>query len=379
MNVSSFFTALSRLEIDTLIGVPDSTLKPLCSYMQQEGVDGFSYDTAANEGCAIGMAIGHYLSTGRPACVYMQNSGLGNAVNPLTSLAHREVYDIPVLLLIGWRGQPGTKDEPQHRFMGRITEDMLRVLEIEYAVIRKSGAEKDLSDVVARAGDVLKHNRQFAVLVERGALEYEGGAAFGNGYTMVREEAVRTVLLAMEPQDIMISTTGKISREVYEQSEALFGRHDQAFLTVGGMGHASMIAYGMAQKFPSRRVYCLEGDGAVLMHMGNLAMLGQKKPQNFIHICLNNQAHESVGGMPTCAVDLALSNVASACGYPFCRQVETPAALKQALQEARNGGALSFIEGMVSMGARSDLGRPKEAAVDNKKSFMQYHLGGKIK
>lgn len=373
MNTVKFLDAIKNIGIDTFFGVPDSTLKPICSYMLEGNKTGFDYYTAANEGGAVGMAIGHYLYTGKPACVYMQNSGIGNAVNPITSLVNKDVYDIPMLFVVGWRGQPGTKDEPQHRCMGRITKEMLEVLEIDYASIGGDTTEGELKNACIAAKKALDANKQFAFLIERGALENDEKVKFSNSFSLIREEAIDKILDFIMPDDIVVSTTGKISREIYERCEARFGHHSQCFLTVGGMGHASMIAYGIALRCPGRRVICVEGDGAVLMHMGSLAIIGQSGLNNFVHICINNCAHESVGGMPTCAPKLDMCKMACSAGYASCKRVESVDALEQALGEMDSAEYPKFVEVCVGIGSRKDLGRPKESAVDNKKAFMTYH------
>lgn len=373
MEVSVFAEHLKKHNINTVTGVPDSALKQFCYYLNQEGKTPFCHYVPANEGAAVAVAAGHYLATGNPACVYMQNSGLGNAVNPVTSLANEKVYGIPVLFLIGWRGMPGVKDEPQHRFMGEITCTMLKELAIPYAVIKKQMTEQELEAVLVQADHCMAEKKQFALVAEPGAFESDGIYLQKNFWNLVREEAVREILSGISEDDIVVSTTGKISREVYEQSDKLRGHHKQAFLTVGGMGHASMVAFGIAKEHREKTVYCIDGDGAVLMHMGSMAFLGRQQPRNMVHICLNNDAHESVGGMPTGCSGLDFAPVASACGYPYAEMVSDMAGLQQALCFIRQKQQLSFLEVKVSLKVREDLGRPKETAAENKEAFMEYH------
>lgn len=373
MEVSVFAEHLKKHNINTVTGVPDSALKQFCYYLNQEGKTPFCHYVPANEGAAVAVAAGHYLATGNPACVYMQNSGLGNAVNPVTSLANEKVYGIPVLFLIGWRGMPGVKDEPQHRFMGEITCTMLKELAIPYAVIKKQMTEQELEAVLVQADHCMAEKKQFALVAEPGAFESDGIYLQKNSWNLVREEAVREILSGISEDDIVVSTTGKISREVYEQSDKLRGHHKQAFLTVGGMGHASMVAFGIAKEHREKTVYCIDGDGAVLMHMGSMAFLGSQQPRNMVHICLNNDAHESVGGMPTGCSGLDFAPVASACGYPYAEMVSDMAGLQQALCIIRQKQQLSFLEVKVSLEVREDLGRPKETAAENKEAFMEYH------
>lgn len=374
MKAEIFAEKLTEIGITDLIGVPDSTLKQFCDYVNRDGSCPLQHYVPANEGAAVGIATGIYLASGKPSCVYMQNSGLGNTVNPVTSLIRREVYDIPMLFMIGWRGEPGVKDEPQHRYMGEVTTTLLDVLGMPYAVLDTDTSDEELEGILRLAEKELAAGRQYALLVKKGAFaDRKGAGEYGNSYSLIREEVIAQLLSGLQKDDVVVSTTGKISREVYEQSDRILGQHEQEFLTVGGMGHASMIAFGIAQKKQDRKVYCIDGDGAVLMHMGALAFLGQRRPSNMVHICLNNQAHESVGGMPTGAADVSYAEVAKACGYERTYCVEDKEQLETAFREAAGADRLSFIEVRVAMESREDLGRPREAAKENKRSFMQYH------
>lgn len=375
MKVEEFVQHIQELGVSTVVGVPDSALKPFCDFMNRKGGELFNHYVPANEGAAVGMAIGSYLATGKASCVYMQNSGIGNTVNPITSLANEAVYGIPMLLVVGWRGEPETKDEPQHKFMGKITTEILTLLEIEYAVIDRNTSASELCEVFKKAEKVLTDLKQFAIVVKRDCFESAETEGYRNDHELVREDAIREIISSISEKDVLVSTTGKISREVYEQSDALKGQHAQDFLTVGGMGHASMIALGIAKEHPHKKVYCLDGDGAVFMHMGSLAFIAKQEPGNMVHICLNNDAHESVGGMPTGSAGLEYANVAKACGYPAVYTVDNMQELKEVLKRVSEEQRLAFVEIKVSMLSRSDLGRPKESACQNKINFMEYHGG----
>lgn len=373
MKAERFIEEIKKIGINTVVGVPDSTLKQFCDYINTDGADKIRHMVPPNEGAAIGIATGVYLATGHPACVYMQNSGLGNTVNPITSLANEKVYDIPMLLVIGYRGEPGVHDEPQHVFMGEITEDILKVLNIEYSIISADTKEDELCRILSKASELMSGNRQYAIIVKKDTFEKRAGQKYDNGYDFVREDAIKIILENLNEDDFLVSTTGKISREVYEEADKVCGQHMQEFLTVGGMGHASMIAVGIADNHPDRKVVCIDGDGAVLMHMGSLAFVGKCAHKNLIHFCINNEAHESVGGMPTGAVGQSYAEVAKVCGYQKVYATDNGDELKTILKEAWNEEGPVFIEIKVSMYSRDDLGRPKESAAENKKNFMKYH------
>jgi len=357
---------IKQLGIEVLTGVPDSTLKEFCDYINSEKT-GLIHHTAPNEGSAVGIATGVYLSTGKPVCVYMQNSGIGNAVNPITSIANTEVYNIPMLFIVGYRGSPGLKDEPQHKFMGRITEKMFDCLEIEYEVIDGSISESKLKDIFDRIKNTLANKKQFSLIIKKDTFDKRTNAAYANSYKLNREHIVSEIMKKIKENDLVVSTTGKISREVYEQNN-----RNQCFLTVGGMGHASMIAFGIAENSPSKRVICLDGDGAALMHLGNLAFIGSRGVENLIHICLNNDAHESVGGMPTAAPNFKYAETAKVCGYSNIFVVQTAEEFNNLMNDFNNLKKLTFIEIKVANESRDDLARPKESALDNAISFMNY-------
>lgn len=371
MKAANFLEYIRKLGIENMIGVPDSTLKELLEILYSDKASMRHY-VPVNEGAAVGMAAGVYLSTGRAACVYMQNSGLGNAVNPLTSLLNWEVYKIPVLLLIGWRGEPGIPDEPQHKFMGRITTEMLECLGIKFSMAGSGTTKEEWNLIFEMAGQAIKNEEAYAIVIRKNTFEKEEHKEFHNDFILTRENSVSEILCSMEKEDVVVSTTGKISREVYDQSERLFGNNNRNFLTVGGMGYASMIAFGIAENLGEKRVYCLDGDGAVLMHMGNLSFIAGHNPSRFVHICLNNGAYESVGGMPTEAGIKSYASVAKECGYPKVFEVDTITDLKKALSEIKVLNGLVFLEVKISMKSKGELGRPKERAEKNKQNFMDF-------
>ena len=357
---------------DFYTGVPDSQLKALCDYlMYTYGIDSKHHIIAANEGNCTALAAGYHLATGRIPVVYMQNSGEGNIINPVASLLNDKVYAIPMIFVIGWRGEPGVHDEPQHIFQGEITLKLLEDMDITHFVIGKDTTEKELLDVMDRFHGILRNGKDVAFVIRKGALEFAEKMEYRNENSMVREEIIRHIL-QVSGEDPIISTTGKASREVFEIRENEEQGHQCDFLTVGSMGHSSSIALGVALNKPDRQIWCIDGDGAVLMHMGSMAVIGSNKPSNLIHVVINNGAHETVGGMPTVATEMSLTAIARACGYPYAVKVDTFEALDRELEAAKKRNKLSLIEVSCSIGARADLGRPTTAAIDNKKNFMRY-------
>ena len=369
---ADFFNALNDHKITFFTGVPDSLLKDFCAYItDHSGME--NHVIAANEGNAIGLAAGHYLATGNPAVVYMQNSGLGNAVNPLTSLVDPDVYSIPLLLVIGWRGEPGTKDEPQHIKQGKITIPLLQTMGIPHNILPDDQLQS-LECLDEAVHVMCNEARPFALVVRKGSFEpYRLKQISPANYEMSREDAVKIIAGSLQPDDVVVSTTGKTSRELFEYRVAV-GQQDtgQDFLTVGSMGHASQIAMGIALASPDRNVYCLDGDGALIMHMGALAIIGSQKLGNFKHIVINNQAHDSVGGQPTVGNQINIPNIAKDCGYNQAWQVETQDELIQHLRVLHQTQGPALLEIRVKKGARSDLGRPTSTPNENKEKFMQF-------
>lgn len=357
---------------DYYAGVPDSLLKALCNYlMNRYGLDARHHVIGANEGNCTALAAGYHLATGKTPVVYMQNSGEGNVINPIASLLNEKVYAIPVIFVVGWRGEPGVHDEPQHIYQGEVTVRLLEDMDIRTFVLDKETSKEELSAVMESFRQVLAEGKSVAFVVRKGALVYEEKVAYRNEYRMPREEIIRHIVEAAG-QDPVVSTTGKASRELFEIREAKGQGHQYDFLTVGSMGHSSSIALGIAAQKPDTRIWCVDGDGAVLMHMGAMAVIGMQKPKNLIHVVINNGAHETVGGMPTAAAGVNLAEVARACGYPYAVRVEDFEELDRELEAAKKRGELSMIEVSCSIGAREDLGRPTTTARENKERFMEY-------
>lgn len=357
---------------DFYTGVPDSQLKALCNYLMNEyGIDQKHHIIAANEGNCTALAAGYHLATGKIPVVYMQNSGEGNIINPVASLLNDKVYAIPVVFIIGWRGEPGIHDEPQHIYQGEVTVKLLEDMDIKPFVIGKDTTDKEVEAVMDEFKNVLSKGKDVAFVIRKGALSYEGEVKYENNNTMVREEIIQHIV-KVSGEDPIVSTTGKASRELFETRVSNGQSHKYDFLTVGSMGHSSSIALGVAINKPDTKVWCVDGDGAVLMHMGSMAVLGTNAPKNMVHVVINNGAHETVGGMPTVASKIDLVAIAKACGYPNAVSVDSFKTLDTELEAAKGRDELSFIEVKCSIGARNDLGRPTTTALENKNNFMEY-------
>ena len=367
-----FIEKLRENGIDCFAGVPDSLLKNICAYIT-DNFDARHNIITANEGAAIGFAAGHFLATGQPACVYMQNSGQGNTINPLASLTDKDVYNIPVLLIIGWRGRPGVHDEPQHVKQGKVTLGLLDVMGIGYEVLSKD--EKEAAAQIDRAVAALRNNEVYALVIEKDTFDdYKLQNIEVNDLPMSREEAIQAVAQALDAKDVIVSTTGMISRELFEAREAWTQGHERDFLTVGSMGHASQIALGIALEKQDRKVWCFDGDGATIMHMGSMAIVASKKPANFIHVVFNNGAHDSVGGQPTVGLKIDLPAIAKAAGYAAAFSVSTKEELNSQLSilnsQFKAGPVL--LEIRVKKGNRKDLGRPTTTPIQNKEALMAF-------
>ena len=366
----AFIDFLGEQGIDFFAGVPDSLLKNICAYIS-DTLDERHNIITANEGGAIGLAAGYHLATGQIGCVYMQNSGEGNIINPLASLTDKDVYGIPVLLIIGWRGKPGVHDEPQHVKQGKVTLSLLETMGVSYAVIEKDGDwKRQVSEAVRHMTET---GEVYALVIEKDTFEPYVLHGSCPGFEMSREEAIQTVAGSLGETDAIVSTTGMISRELFEFRATRGEGHEKDFLTVGSMGHASQIALGIALQKPNRRIWCFDGDGALIMHMGSMAIVAEKAPRNYVHVVFNNGAHDSVGGQPTVGLDIDIPAIAMAVGYRQAYSVSTESALQKVLSEIlqdQDGPVLLEIK--VRKGNRKDLGRPTTTPTQNKEALMGF-------
>jgi phosphonopyruvate decarboxylase len=361
---------LADLGVEMYTGVPDSLLKEFGKHVMAE-LPREQHIIAANEGSAVGIALGHYLRTGRPALVYLQNSGMGNTVNPLLSLADADVYGIPMILLVGWRGQPGVKDEPQHVKQGRVMTALLDAMELPWAVLPHDTAEAEacLTEAVRQAEE---GSTPYVVLVEKDTFAPAEVALPSDAATQLssREDALKALAAAVGSEAVIVSTTGMLSRELFEHRESAGEDASRDFLTVGGMGHASSIALGVAKQESDREVWCFDGDGAMLMHLGTLAIIGDHAPGNFLHVVFNNGVHDSVGGQPTSIDVVDIPAVALAAGYRHAETVSDLTEVDDAIERLRGAGGPSLLELQVRPGNRAGIGRPTRTPAESKQAFM---------
>lgn len=366
----AFIETLQKHGVNFFAGVPDSLLKNVCAYITDSVGEDRNIITA-NEGAAVAVAAGHYLATGELPLVYMQNSGIGNAVNPLLSLADEKVYSIPMILMIGWRGEPGVHDEPQHVKQGAVTRELLDAMEIPYVILSDNDAQMAL-EIDALISKCRQTLRPHAVIIRKGTFGlYKLQTKIPNENPVCREDAMKIVVSSLPQDSIIVSTTGKLSRELYEYRDALGQSHGSDFLTVGSMGHSSSITLGIALAKPEKKVFCFDGDGAFLMHMGAISNIGKLAPKNYIHIVFNNGAHESVGGQPTVGYSINIPQIAVACGYKHAETVGTINDIRNAINGAIDSEGPILIEIKVGIDSREDLGRPNSTPIENKDAFMK--------
>ncbi|MEG2517962.1 MAG: phosphonopyruvate decarboxylase [Raoultibacter sp.] len=362
----------NRLKVDFYTGVPDSLLRPLCDVLLTQEKFASRHIVAADEGGAVGLAAGHYLATGKPSLVYMQNSGIGNAINPICSLIDNHVYAIPLLFVVGWRGEPGVHDEPQHVFQGMISRDLLECVGLEVFVVDAGLSPEDFAAILDKVSFLFAEGKSAALLMRKGALSSEVKRSYADVGTLSREKAVDTVTRHAPSSAAFVSTTGKLSRELFELRERHGEPHGSDFLTVGSMGHSPMIALGVALAHKESPVYVLDGDGALLMHTGALAIVASQDPHRFVHVLINNAAHETVGGMPTASPFVDYPALAKAMGYQAAYSAQDEQGIIDALSEAAQVDGPVFIEIRTDLTSRGDLGRPTTSAYENGRAFIEY-------
>lgn len=365
IETKEFYDYLIYKAINFFTGVPDSLLKNLCSCIQKNSNKANNI-IAANEGNAIAIASGYHLSTGKFGAVYMQNSGIGNAVNPLLSLADEDVYNIPMLLIIGWRGEPGKEDEPQHKKQGKVTISLFEAMEIETIIL-----EDDYKKQIDYCVDYMrKNNKPIALIVKKDSFTEIKSIKEINSDTLTRESALENIINNLNEDDFIVSTTGKTSREIFEIREKNNQGHSNDFLTVGSMGHTASIAFGMSLN-TNKNIYCIDGDGSFLMHMGGFAVIAQNANKNFKYVLINNGAHESVGGQPTVAFDIKIDEILKAVGFKNVYIAKTETDINDGFKHLTDNEDLSALIIYTKQGSRENLGRPTISTNENKVSFMK--------
>ena len=366
-----FYDRFTEAGIEYYAGVPDSLLKAFCAYIT-DNVGNSNHVITANEGAAIGLAMGYHMATNKIPLVYLQNSGLGNIINPLMSLVDKDVYSIPMILLIGWRGEPGVKDEPQHLKQGRVMLQTINTIGIPYGIV--AGDEAQTAKVISTAVKTAKQQSSaFAIVVRKGSFDsYASQQEIVTKFPFNREDVIKSIVDQLDPADIVVSTTGMASRELFEYRSACEQSHERDFLTVGGMGHASQIALGIAAQKPDRQVICIDGDGAALMHLGSMAICGMSRLSNFKHIIINNGAHDSVGGQPTVGLKIDLLKISAGCGYHYMDSVKNESTLAEAIPVFLQAVGPAMLEIQVNKGNRKNLGRPTTSPQQNKVAFMNF-------
>ena len=357
---------MKKQGINFYCGVPDSLLSDFSACLQTNEM---KHHISPNEGNAVALAAGSYMATGDLPLVYLQNSGQGNTINPLVSLTDPSVYGIPMILLVGWRGEPGRKDEPQHLNQGAVTKGIFDTLGIRNSILPEQPEE--IEEYLKKQCDYARiQNQPVAIIVRKGTFSPFALPVADSYEKMSREEAIAEASSALPEETVVVATTGKISRELYSQRKLQGRREANDFLTVGSMGHASQIAMGIALEKPSLQVCCFDGDGAALMHMGGMAVIGTSDLKNYIHIIFNNASHESVGGLPTVGDRVSFTGIATACGYKSVHRIEKPGQLGDILKNPPEGPL--FVEVIVSIGSRDDLARPAESPRERLKQFTSY-------
>jgi len=375
LNCKNFSKICKKYDFTFFTGVPDSTYKSWMKFLNKKNTD-LTNIIAVNECEATAICTGYHLSTGKIGVLYMQNDGFGKTVNPLTSLCNPEVYSIPILLMIGWRGKPGKKDAPQHDMMGRILTDLLDILKIPYEIL--SSDIKKVDSTLKKAKNYMnKNSKPFAIIVKKGIFEEMKSEKQNDTDLMTREDALKTIMKKLDGNEIIVSTTGKTSRELFEYRTEKKEGFEHDFYNIGAMGCAQSIALGIALQKKDKKVFIFDGDGSVLMQMGSLATTGHYSPKNFYHIIFDNRAHDSTGGQPSSSDSVDFVKVALSCNYKFGKTVKNKEELEKTLQNLKNKKGPALVVINVKKGARKELGRPTMVPIEHKKNFMKYLVDSK--
>ena len=363
MKPGIFVTTLEDAGFSPFMGIPCSVLKPLLDYIADGNCSTRNY-LCSSEGDAMGLAAGFSLS-GKLPVVYMQNDGYGNAINPLSSLLL--LYKLPVLLLISWRGEPGAKDAPQHAVMGSVILSLLDTFEIPYIVL--DNEERNLKDSVTRAKNhCMAESKPFAFVIRKGYFDrYNASISQSNTMLNRRLEYIRLLSAKLQPNDVLLGTTGFAGREMYQ-----IVTHKGKFYMMGSMGCLASLGLAIALEQPDKRIILLDGDGAILMKMGALATVGYHRPSNLIHICFDNRSYESTGGQPTLSTTVDLRAVAKACGYTTVHNIKTTGEFEAMWNNEAKYPKPHFLHIEINPGTEEELARPSISPEEMRDCFRAF-------
>ena len=363
IKVDALINLLKKNNTNFFTGVPDSVLKELSSYLKNKR----NHIIATNEGAAVSIGIGHYLSTKKIPCIYMQNSGLSNALNPLISIAHKKVYSIPLILVIGWRGSPRIKDEPQHNVKGKITQQLLKLLNIKYTVLKSN---KDFAKFDKQIKYAKKSKSIVACLIERGTLQkIIKSNSKKDFYNLDKEFFLKKLLEELPSKSKVIASTGYNSRELMYLRKKFNFNNSKDFYMVGGMGHTSSVALGFSLS-SKNKTFCIDGDGSFLMHLGSIMTAGNFANKNFKYILLNNNTHDSVGGQSTNADNIDFDRLSKSLGFKKFYSIKKKQNLRKIIKNFIKINSPSFLEVKVTNSKIKKLPRPDDL-IKIKNQFMK--------
>ena len=355
IKASTLINSLKKNNSDFFTGVPDSVLKELSFSLKNKNKK--NHIIASNEGAAVSIGIGNYLSTKKIPVIYMQNSGLSNALNPLISIAHKKVYSIPLILIIGWRGSPRVKDEPQHDVKGKITEQILKLINIKYTILRSNS---DINKFDKQIKLAKKNKSIIACLIEQGTLEKSTNIKKKQDfYNLDKELFLKNLLENLNKKTKIISSTGYNSRELMYLREKYKFKNSKDFYMVGGMGHTSSVALGYSLSSNNKTI-CIDGDGSLLMHLGSIKTAGTFANKNFKYILLNNNTHDSVGGQSTYANNIDFKKLSKSLGFKKFYSIDNKKNLKTIIKKFMSENNLSFLEVKVTNSKIKNLPRPSD-------------------
>ena len=352
-----FQQQLKQAGVEFITGVPDTLLNEFCLSIE-ENWSKEKHIIAANEGNAIALASGYHLSTGTVPLIYMQNSGMGNTLNPLLSLSNKEVYSIPMILLIGWRGDPSVKDHAQHKKQGELTLVLLDDLDIPYKILMDD--EEAVLEASQWAVDTAKEiNTPVALIAKKNVLEKGSKldlSQLPSEYEMFREDVIENLLNHLPKDTIYVAATGRATRELYYLRKHRNESNENDFLNIGAMGHTSSIALGIAIAQKDRYVVCLDGDASAIMHLGAFAIQGNQDVSNLLHVVMNNGVHESVGGQASVGFNIDLTSIAKHSGYNTVEQAAANSSeFLNAVDQLSQANKPAFVEVKIRKGMRSKL------------------------